>query len=194
MRMIQQSRIKNWEPYVHFKDEFSPAECEAIINISKVLRPEKALTGAGDDPKIRSSEVSWLKSEPQYDWIFERLDNLCQRVRASWYPFQISGFAEPIQLTHYRSSKGGHYETHRDFGADAMSTRKLSFVMLLNDEKEFSGGELELLSIPGEDKKVKEVSQGTVIAFPAWELHRVLKVTKGHRHSLVCWMHGQPFS
>jgi PKHD-type hydroxylase len=198
MRTIKQPELKDWPPYVFFQGEFSKAECETIMHVAKGLRPERGITGASapnaENVDVRSSQVSWLSPSPENDWIFERLANTCAKVQKAWYPFSLSGFAEPIQLTRYRASEGGHYETHRDFGPGTMSTRKLSIVALLNDPSEFEGGELDLLAIPGDEKKVSELGQGTVVAFPAWELHRVRRVTQGERWSLVSWIHGHPFS
>jgi len=35
--------------------------------------------------------------------------------------------------------------------------------------------------------------KGTIICFPSYIIHRVSKVTKGQRRSLVLWIHGPPF-
>jgi PKHD-type hydroxylase len=188
---------RQMEPFVFYKDWFTPAECDAIIHLAKGLPPRSAEIGGPVDrqvnKEVRSSVLRWLPSNEQSAWIFERLAKLCHDVRANWYPFNLSGFDEAIQITEYLASEGGHYDTHQDFGSGDISTRKLSLVMLLNDPAEFKGGELELLSIPGEDKVVKQVGQGTVIAFPSWELHRVRKITEGQRWSLVNWVHGPAF-
>ncbi len=197
MRMVTQPKIQAWHPYVFFKDEFTKEECETIIHLSKCILPEKAKTGHSSNPQenpdIRVSELRWMHDLNQHAWVFERLDALCAKVKKEWYPFQLSGFMEPIQITHYFGSEGAHYDWHQDFGPEQMSTRKLSFVMLLNDPSEFKGGDLELMSIVGPEKSVKDVAQGTVIAFPSWEFHRVLRITEGHRWSMVSWVHGEPF-
>ena len=196
--LLKQPQLKAWEPYVFFEKEFTPSECAAIIHMAKHLQPNPGYVGAGTTPvenkTVRSSEVRWLVQTEQSQWVFDKLAAICDRVRQNWYPFSLSGFAEPIQITQYLASEGGHYDTHRDFGGDAMSNRKLSIVMLLNPETEFEGGNLEVLAIPGEDKTVKQIAQGSVIAFPSWELHRVTQVTKGERWSLVCWISGPPFT
>jgi len=187
----------DWQPYVFYKDEFTPSECETIISIARCLRPEKALTGGNENtsenPEVRSSELRWMQHQKKTEWVFDKLAKVIASVQQNWYPFALSGFQEPIQITHYKASDGGHYQEHRDFGPANMSTRKLSMVMLLNSTSEFDGGELEILSKPDKDKTVKEISQGTVIVFPSWELHRVRHVTAGERWSLVTWIHGPAF-
>jgi PKHD-type hydroxylase len=202
--MIPQYQWRAWEAFVCFgeKPEFTKAECESIIHLARTLRPEPARTGgtpAGEaaDPKIRASEIRWMKRTKQSKWIFERLAGVCNKTCPSWYPFHLSGFNEPLQITHYFGSEGGHYDWHQDFGPAAQSTRKLSLVALLNDRAEFKGGELEIMSVLGKEKAVRPfgnlLQQGTVIAFPSWDHHRVTPVTEGERWSLVTWVHGHPF-
>src|SRR3954467_11641669 len=197
MILLPQKQMGDWQPYVFYKEAFSPSECEAIIHIAKSLKPESAFTGTIENPSadksIRSSELRWLKHQEKTEWVFDKLAQVVGSIQQNWYPFALSGFQEPIQITHYKASEGGHYKEHRDFGPGNMSTRKLSLVMLLNDAQEFKGGELEILSKNEEDKAIKEVSQGALIAFPSWELHRVRRVTEGQRWSLVCWVHGDAF-
>lgn len=197
MRMIEQPKLATWHPFVFFHNEFTKAECETIISLGKITRPEPAKTGSTEapqqNPDLRITELRWLQEYDQSRWIFDRLENVCKKVRESWYPFALSGFAEPIQLTHYHGSEGSHYDWHQDFGPLTLSTRKLSLVVLLSDPSDFKGGELEMMGIPGDDKKVSQLAQGTVIAFPSWEFHRVLRVTHGERWSLVSWVHGAPF-
>lgn len=184
-----------WQPFVFYDKKFSKSECETIIHASRCIRPEVGATSGGENPLVRKSEVRWMKNTKSHRWVFDRLAEVAVGAcgKDNWYPFHLSCFAEPIQITHYKGSDEGHYDTHQDFGPGNMSTRKLSLVVLLNDPAEFKGGELELLSIPGENKAIAQLAQGTVIAFPSWELHRVRKLTEGERWSLVCWVHGNPF-
>ena len=61
--------------------------------------------------------------------------------------------------------------------------------VLLNHPSEFEGGDLELM-MPGRFKKIE---QGHAIAFASFINHRVNKVTRGVRQSLVVWFGGTPF-
>ena len=67
--------------------------------------------------------------------------------------------------------------------------RKISMTLLLNHPSEFEGGDLELMT-PGRFKKIE---QGHAIAFASFINHRVNKVTRGVRQSLVVWFGGTPF-
>ena len=70
--------------------------------------------------------------------------------------------------------------------------RKLSFVIPLSPPEAYEGGELIVQTSP------KEISvpltQGKMILFPSFVLHKVTPVTKGERHMLVGWLRGKtPF-
>ena len=192
MYMLAQPRLKETPPYVWYKDVFTSDECAKI----KLLATKLGAAHVGGnvvDPSIRSSEVHWEEWSPSSDWVYARLANLIGDIVTRWYPLNLSGFAEPLQITRYRAEAGGHYEMHRDYGPDAMSTRKLSLCCLLSAPEEFDGGEFEVLSMPGDNKVASEMVQGTVVAFPSYELHRVLPVTRGERWSAVGWVSGRPF-
>ena len=61
--------------------------------------------------------------------------------------------------------------------------------ILLNDPSEFEGGDFEILS----EGKITKLKQGHGIAFASFINHRVQKVTRGVRQSLVVWFGGKPF-
>ena len=67
--------------------------------------------------------------------------------------------------------------------------RKLSFSLLLSDPETYEGGNLQLMS---EDNKsyIAPRQRGTIILFDSRTQHRVQKVTKGVRKSLVGWVVG----
>lgn len=193
--MLRQRQMESWAPYVHFGATFTDPECDQIIALADTLPMAEARVG-GDQvvETIRRSKTGWVAWSEANGWIFDRLSAISESVRENWYPFALTGFVEPLQLTAYDAEHRGHYAMHRDMGPLQMSTRKLSMVTLLSDPQSYEGGELELLSIDGEAKAVPETARGTVIVFPAWEMHRVLPVTSGKRWSLVAWVHGPRFT
>ena len=68
--------------------------------------------------------------------------------------------------------------------------RKISMTLLLSDEKDFEGGELQLIS---EEKETPKLKQGHALFFASFLRHRVKPVTKGTRRSLVMWFGGPSF-
>ena len=76
--------------------------------------------------------------------------------------------------------------------------RKLSMTVSLTDPDEYEGGDLEFYfrnTDKGSQPRICEEirKKGSVIIFPSFVWHRVKPVTKGIRHSLVCWNLGYSF-
>ena len=72
--------------------------------------------------------------------------------------------------------------------------RKLTCVTLLNDPKDWEGGELQFIGIPGlrHGGHTFSLKQGYTVFHASFIGHRVLPVTKGVRMSLVQWFGGPP--
>ena len=73
--------------------------------------------------------------------------------------------------------------------------RKLSLSIMLNDESEFSGGELQMIIDSQTMEKPITVphKRGRFVFFPAFIVHRVAPVKSGTRKSLVFWALGPKF-
>ena len=73
-------------------------------------------------------------------------------------------------------------------------SRKLSMSVILSEPSSFEGGDLLInrtsLNMPVHTVKQE---QGSVVLFPAFVQHKVTKVEKGERYSLVAWMEGNKF-
>ena len=67
--------------------------------------------------------------------------------------------------------------------------RKLSFVVQLSDPDDYEGGNLQLLDENGKSY-IAPRKRGTVVVFDSRTQHRVLKVKRGIRKSLVGWVVG----
>ena len=64
-------------------------------------------------------------------------------------------------------------------------------MLQLTCPSQYEGGNLEILTSGEAVKMPKE--RGLIVVFPAWTLHQVTPVTKGHRQSLVAWVSGPNF-
>ena len=94
---------------------------------------------------------------------------------------------EKVQMSKYQT--GGHYNWHMDSKAPVNNEqRKLSISILLNDD--FEGGGLEIES--NKDENVLKY-QGDIVVFPSFLQHRVLPVTAGTRYTAVSWAYGPTF-
>lgn len=194
--LLDQPRLEKLPPYVLYREKLSEADCNRLVAHALSAGTQQATVGNADQarlaPEVRTSRIAWLRPNDDNAWAYERFAEVAIDARTHWYPFNLSGFFEPIQLTHYLAHERGHYAAHKDLMAGSSSTRKLSMVVLLNDASEFEGGQLELLGVPGPDRVCK-LARGDIVVFPAWELHMVHPVTKGERWSGVVWVNGPPF-
>ena len=107
-----------------------------------------------------------------------------------YWNYHLSDFYEPMQFTQY-DAPNGHFTWHIDIGPNKRSFRKISIVVQLSEPDSYEGGELEVL---GTDQDLISKERGNAIFFPSFLAHKVHKVTKGRRYSLVLWFSGPSFS
>jgi PKHD-type hydroxylase len=67
--------------------------------------------------------------------------------------------------------------------------RKLSFTLQLSDPEDYEGGQVQFLDENGRTYFAPK-RKGTLVLFDSRTQHRVLKVTKGLRKSIVGWVVG----
>ena len=175
---------------------FSPEQCQDIINMGHQQKSEEAKVGHKDgsqgnyDTKKRITTISWIpfKAMPEMYKIIERT---MLQVNGNHFGFEGMTITEPAQFTAY--PKGGFYDWHMDAEVNCMyepPVRKISMTILLSNPSEFEGGDLEFMT---EGNKPPNLIQGQAIFFCSLLRHRVAKVKKGIRRSLVMWFGGPPF-
>jgi PKHD-type hydroxylase len=96
--------------------------------------------------------------------------------------------------THYKPVRKGNRGSGQEITTDFINekcerVRKLSFSLLLSDPDTYEGGNLQLLDSAGKSY-IAPRQRGTIILFDSRTQHRVMKVTKGVRKSLVGWTVG----
>lgn len=174
---------------------FTKDELDKIESISEYFIKERALLQDSNGNPIdkRVSNIRWLKRNPNTEWIYSKIYSFIEDINYNGgWNFEITNeLMENIQITYYDSLENGHYDFHYDIGNGEPSFRKLSVSIQLSDEKEYEGGELELLV--GQESYIAPKKRGTSIIFPSYIMHRVKPVSKGIRKSLVCWIIGEPF-
>jgi len=188
--LTPQSRQIN--PYVWWDGAFNEQELDWLQNKAKESKQDAFVGGQGNggvNSNIRRSQVSWISNNSETQWVFKKLGFIASRLNANWFGFDLTGFGEPIQLTHYDQSENGMYGWHQDYGGEI--SRKLSLVLQLSDPSEYEGGNLQVKT-SSEPQTVKK-QRGFIAAFPSYVLHQVTPVTKGNRQSLVAWVSGPQF-
>ena len=175
---------------------FTPSQCQDIINMGHQQKSQEALVGhkekAGGnyDTKKRITTISWIpfKAMPEMYKMIERTMNQANGNHFGYEGMQIT---EPAQFTEY--PKGGFYDWHMDAevqGRFEPPVRKISMTILLSPPNEFEGGDLEFMTV---GNKPPQLLQGQAIFFCSMLSHRVAKVKKGIRRSLVMGFGGPPF-
>ena len=175
---------------------FSPAQCQDIINMGHQQKPQEALIGHKDgrdgnyDTKKRITTISWIPFKAMPD-MYKIIERTMKQVNGNHFGYEGMQITEQAQFTEY--PKGGFYDWHMDAEANCQyepPVRKISMTILLSDPSEFVGGALEFMT---EGNTPPDLKQGQAIFFCSLIRHRVNKVKKGVRRSLVMWFGGPPF-
>ena len=176
-------------------------ECQEMIKLGQAKYPsDGTVMGGGKhgqkDYKSRKSKISWIpfdKATP----IYSRIGAWMQQANINCFGFDNMQMNEEGQYAEY--SKGDFYNWHVDIGVNQAPmplVRKISMSLLLNDPKEFEGGELELFSKEfdgnSQGSHVHKLKQGHALFFASFHVHRVRPVTSGNRKALVMWFGGAP--
>jgi PKHD-type hydroxylase len=156
----------------------------------------------------RNSQNAWV---PSTHWIGGFMWHYIERANRENFLYDLRCIdGEAIQFTKY--TEGQFYGWHNDAGLatqykpvsvgnrqDGLAedylnekvemVRKLSFVLQLSDPNDYEGGNLQLLDESGRSY-IAPRKRGTMILFDSRTQHRVIKVTKGVRKSLVGWTVG----
>jgi PKHD-type hydroxylase len=182
-----------FENIYHLKENIIPEHfCDKIIKDGELSTIKKAKIADGDDAN-RSSSISWLDDNE----LQKTLSYLIKSANdESNWNFSLKEF-ESLQFTIY--NKGDHYNWHTDNHVKPYrnnTIRKLSFTLCLNDE--YEGGDFSIYDPhPEPDLSITttfKLKKGDMIIFPSHVWHKVDKITKGVRKSLVGWVVGKPWT
>jgi len=199
-----------WKSYIVATNQaiFTPEQCDHIIRVGqsedqtaakigtatqteKNLDPTKIKDTGVDDNKKRITTISWLPfNRPDTIPMYKNIEQWVKNININHFGFDGIQITEQAQYTEYPT--GAFYEWHTDNDTDMRlqpPVRKISMTLLLSDENDFEGGDLEMI----DDAKRPRMKRGHAIFFASFVRHRVKPVTKGNRKSLVMWFGGPPF-
>jgi len=169
---------------------------------------ESKLHGDVLDKEKRNSRNTWI---PTYHWIAGFLWHYVEMANRENFLYDIRNIdGENLQYAHY--GVGEYYKWHNDAGIanlytpkargnrgieiaqDHLNTqaelvRKLSFTLQLSDPEDYEGGQVQFLDENGRTYFAPK-RRGALVLFDSRTQHRVLKVTKGVRKSIVGWVVG----
>ena len=158
----------------------------------------------------RNSQNAWI---PTTHWVSGFLWHYVQRANRENFLYDLTNIdGESLQYTRY--GEGQFYGWHNDAGLAQQykpvsvgnrgngqenvqdfinekceRIRKLSFSLQLSDPDDYEGGNVQFLDEAGRSYFAPR-KRGTVVLFDSRTQHRVLKVTKGTRKSIVGWVVG----
>ena len=162
----------------------------------------------------RNSKNTWI---PTHHWIAGWLWHYVQKANKTNFLYDLSHI-DGGSLQYARYAEGEFYNWHNDSSVEVHykptieevssggtinnenyhkdklnetyeQIRKLSFSLQLSDPDDYEGGNVQLLD---ENNKIYIAprQRGSIIFFDSRTKHRVLKVTKGVRKSIVGWVVG----
>ena len=170
---------------------------------------ESEINGIEKD-ELRKSKNAWI---PSSHWIGGLIWHYVMLANRTNFNYNLTRMDhELMQYTHY--GEGMYYNWHTDGDIDTAYTptsgesnytqeslaqdyviqnadlvRKLSFVLQLSNPADYEGGELQIEDALGNIVSATK-TKGALIFFDSRTRHRVSKVTKGFRQSLVGWVVG----
>ena len=175
---------------------FTPEQCQDIVNVGHQQKALKAQVGHHNekdgrtDDKMRITTISWIPFPAMPD-MYKIVERSMLQANRNHFGYEGMTLTEPAQFTEY--PKGGFYDWHIDAETNCQyepPVSKISMTILLSNQSEFEGGDLEFMT---EGNKPPQLIQGQAIFFNSMIRHRVAKVKKGIRRSLVMWFGGPPF-
>ena len=165
----------------HYSGLYSPEDLDRITELGDSLDLiEGAVLVKGKDAvehKKRNTKIAWVHHTNETAWIFIKMAKL--------WELQPISMLQSFQYSVY--DVGGHYDWHRDIGAndESVSDRVIAGILQLSEPTDYKGGLLEVENIFGNHTIEKE--RGMITTFPAGWRHRVTPVTHGVRKTLVMW-------
>lgn len=199
--------------YWYFQSAVPERICDEIVRYGQEQEKMMARTGNQDAPDLTDEEIKNIQRKRKSDvvwmsdrWIYSEIQPYIHEANsmAEWN-FDWD-YSEACQFTEYKV--GQFYDWHCDSYHEPYNLpdepnrdkkiRKLSMTLSLTDPSNYEGGDLEFDfrntdegSQPRICEEIRE--KGSLVVFPSFVWHRVTPVTKGTRHSLVCWNLGHPF-
>ena len=175
---------------------------------------DSKLHGDALNKEKRNSKNTWIPTE---HWIAGFLWHYVQKANRDNFLYNLSYIdGESMQYTRY--GEGEYYNWHNDSsiavhykpqalgisGGESINNekahidylnkntelvRKLSFTLQLSDPNDYEGGNVQLIDDAGKSY-IAPRQRGSIVLFDSRTSHRVLKVTKGTRRSIVGWVVG----
>jgi PKHD-type hydroxylase len=111
-------------------------------------------------------------------------------INTEVYDFNLLGIIDQDYPQIFKYEVNDYYEWHMDLNPAAPS-RKLSYVINLSNQNEYTGGELEFLNLDPGSVDLNE--PGSIIVFPSFMTYRIKPVLSGTKNIVIGHVHGAVF-
>lgn len=176
----------------------APFECDALVASVEASAWRPGTVGRPEGADKAELRVRSCAAAPVGDLILvERIAQVAAWANDQLFGFRLDGLAGNDPPAILRYEVGDHFAWHPDVGAEGTpaAARKLSFTVQLSDPSSYAGGDLELAVHHLTGTNVAGLrTQGTLLLFPSFLVHRIAPVTAGVRHAIVGWLHGPAFT
>jgi len=165
----------NSDEFIFVKEKYLDLNiCKNLINEHN----DKVLPGSSTYNKGTFSKFNLDKNHN----IHLKLSDIWDEI-INYFGIKID-FIEPYNIKKY--TYGNYYDNHVDNFSSNLD-RRLSFIVLLSDSKEYGNGDLVI------NGKTMTREQGSIIVFPSNYMHKVNYVGFGERWVLITWAWGPTF-
>ena len=129
---------------------------------------------------------------PASSWVGGLIWHYINRSNRENFMYNLSHLdGDSIKYKTYNEGEGQTWHVDaKPQGGDEEDVRKISFTVQLSDVNDYDGGNMQFLDESGKMYNVPR-QRGCVILFDSAARHRVQKVTRGTRKSLVGWAVGK---
>jgi PKHD-type hydroxylase len=149
------------------------------------------IAGGQLNTKLRESKIQFF---PATTWVGGLCYYYVALANNQCFQYDIDFFQDhTIQFTSYEEGEFYSWHVDADKPDPEGKIRKLSFTMQLSDPSEYEGGEFQIMCSSSNELLVAPKELGSITIFDSSLKHRVRKVKKGVRKSLVGWVVGPRF-
>ena len=175
---------------IWYLTNIDPALCDEVVAEASTRDFNVASMGetAADlNDEYRNTAIQFL---PTGHWLENSLkDNATRANQECNWNYSLSG-NEQIQFAKYTEKQLYNWHTDTFLLGLKPLDRKITVVCLLNDPKEFLGGEFKVRLY---QEYIAPLQKGSVVAFPSILEHCVTPVISGVRYSATMWLNGEKF-
>lgn len=166
---------------------FTEEECQKIINgcIEELWKP----VVVSGNLKLHSADTQRVRGNLE-SFPFTIFRDAIIAANTEFYNFSLMGMLDNDFPQVAKYSKGDFYNLHSELNP-GLTTRKLSFLINLNDPSEYEGGEIEFLNTEMDLNAINV--PGTMIVFPSFIAYRIKPVKKGKKFMITGNIHGDSF-